>query len=118
MTAITAVWSESLCAFPIRTVLPPEVGESAQAMAGNGKTKALMQACNGRQKRSYLHHRGEFQHQLFTFGSLHDSNHGGVVKNLCRPILSTQTLLFTRHNFSPTRSVIVCTELLLKSSFH
>ena len=29
---------------------------------------------------SYLHHQGEFQHQLFTFRSVHDSDHGGVVR--------------------------------------
>ena len=52
----------------LRTVLPPEVGESARAMAATA-----------RQKRSYLHHQGEFQHQLFTFRSGHDSDHGGVV---------------------------------------
>ena len=34
-----------------------------------------------RQKHSYLHHQGEFQHQLFTFRSVHDSDHGGVVRN-------------------------------------
>ena len=44
----------------LRTVLPPEVGESAQTMAANGETKALI----------YLHHQGEFQHQLFTFRSV------------------------------------------------
>ena len=53
----------------LRTVLPPEVEESARAMAATA-----------RQKRSYLHHQGEFQHQLFTFRSGHDSDHGGVVK--------------------------------------
>ena len=52
----------------LRTVLPPEVEESARAMAATA-----------RQKRSYLHHQGEFQHQLFTFRSGHDSDHGGVV---------------------------------------
>ena len=53
----------------LRTVLPPEVEESARAMAATA-----------RQKRSYLHHQGEFQHQLFTFRSGHDSDHGGVVR--------------------------------------
>ena len=54
--------------FP-RTVLPPEVEESARAMAATA-----------RQKRSYLHHQGGFQHQLFTFRSGHDSDHGSVVR--------------------------------------
>ena len=53
----------------LRTVLPPEVKESARAMAATA-----------RQKRSYLHHQGEFQHQLFTFRSGHDSDHGGIVR--------------------------------------
>ena len=33
-----------------------------------------------RQKRSYLHHQGEFQHQLFSFRSGHDSDHGSLVR--------------------------------------
>ena len=53
----------------LRTVLPPEVEESARAMAATT-----------RQKRSYLHHQGEFQHQLFAVRSGHDSDHGGVVR--------------------------------------
>ena len=53
----------------LRAVLPPEVEESARAMAATA-----------RQKRSYLHHPGEFQHQLFTFRSGHDSGHDGVVR--------------------------------------
>ena len=53
----------------LRTVLPPEVEESARAMAATA-----------RQKRSYLHHQGEFQHQLFTFRSGHDSDHDGIVR--------------------------------------
>ena len=50
----------------LRTVLPPEVEESARAMAATA-----------RQKRSYLHHQGEFQHNYFDFVSLHDSDHDG-----------------------------------------
>ena len=53
----------------LRTVLPPEVEESARAMAATA-----------RQKRSYLHHQGEFQHQNCTLGSLHDSDHDDVVR--------------------------------------
>ena len=53
----------------LRMVLSPEVEESARAMAATA-----------RQKRSYLHHQGEFQHQLFTFRSGHDSDHDGVVR--------------------------------------
>ena len=54
----------------LRTVLPPEVGESARAMA----------ASTARQKRSYLHHQGVFQHQNCTVGTVHDSDHEGVVR--------------------------------------
>ena len=50
----------------LRTVLPPE---SARAMAATA-----------RQKRSYLHHQGEFQHNYFDFMSLQDSDHDGVVR--------------------------------------
>ena len=53
----------------LRTILPPEVGESARAMAATA-----------RQKRSYLHHQGEFQHDYFDFVSLHHSDHDGVVR--------------------------------------
>ena len=53
----------------LRTVLPPEVGESARAMAATA-----------RQKRSYLHHQGEFQLQNCTVGTVHDSDHEGVVR--------------------------------------
>ena len=53
----------------LRTVLPPEVGESARAMAATA-----------RQKRLYLQHQGEFQHNYFDFVSLHDSDHDGVVR--------------------------------------
>ena len=60
---------QNLCVPFLRTVLPPEVKESARAMAATA-----------RQKRFYLHHQGEFQHQLFTFRSVHDGDHGGVVR--------------------------------------
>ena len=50
-------------------VLPPEVEESARAMAANGKTKALISPPPRL-----------FQHQLFTFRSVHDSDHGSVVR--------------------------------------
>ena len=63
---MTAVWSESSCAFP-KKVLPPEVGESARAMAATA-----------RQKHLYLHHQGEFQHKNCTLWSLNDSDHDGV----------------------------------------
>ena len=53
----------------LRTVLPPEVGERARAMAATARQKPL-----------YLHHQDEFQNQNCTLGSLHDSDHDGVVR--------------------------------------
>ena len=61
--------SQNLRAPSLRMVLPPEVGESARAMVSTA-----------RQKRSYLHHQGEFQHQNCTVGTVHDSDHDGVVR--------------------------------------
>ena len=70
-----------------------------------------------RQKRSYLYHQGEFQHNYFDFVSLHHSDHAGVVRIFVGHSEIVKRLLFiyldsirldyiTRHNFSPTRSVI------------
>ena len=93
----------------LRTVQPPEVGESARAMASTA-----------RQKRSYLHHQGEFQHQNCTVGTVHDSDHEGVVRIFVghsyhsNELFNYAALYFlyqecniyiTRHNFSYTRSV-------------
>ena len=39
------------------------------------------------QKRLYLHHQGEFQHQNCTVGTVHDSDHEGVVR------------IFVRHSY-------------------
>ena len=77
----------------LRTVLPPEVEESARVMAATA-----------RQKRSYLHHQGEFQHNYFDFVSLHDSDHDGVVRISVRHLEIVKRLLdylhyITRHNF-------------------
>ena len=41
-------------------------------------------ASTARQKRSYLHHQGEFQHQNCTVGTVHDSDHNGVVRIFVR----------------------------------
>ena len=107
----------------LRTVLPPEVGESARAMASTA-----------RQKRSYLHHQGEFQHQNCTVGTVHDSDHEGVVRifvghsyhstelvilyyirlyYITRHNFSYTRSVITRHNFSPTRSVIYAAQFSL-----
>ena len=37
-------------------------------------------AATARQKRLYLRHQGEFQHNYFDFVSLHHSDHDGVVR--------------------------------------
>ena len=83
----------------LRTVLPPEVGESARAMASTA-----------RQKRSYLHHQGEFQHQNCTVGTVHDSDHEGVVRIFVGHSYHSNELFIlyyiTRHFISYTRSVI------------
>ena len=99
----------------LRTVLPLEVEESARAMVANS---------TARQKRSYLYHQGEFQHNYFDFVSLHHSDHDGVVRISVRHseivkrfndyiILYYAAQFFpyqecnyiTRHNFLYTRSV-------------
>ena len=101
---------QNLCVPFLRTVLPPEVGESARAMAATA-----------RQKRLYLHHQGEFQHKNCTLGSLNDSDHDGVgrffvghsqgsVRLFIYLHYAAQFFLYqecniTRHNFSYTRSV-------------
>ena len=41
-------------------------------------------ASTARQKRSYLHHQGAFQHQNCTVGTVHDSDHDGVVRIFVR----------------------------------
>ena len=41
-------------------------------------------AATARQKRSYLHHQGEVQHQNCTVGTVHDSDHDGVVRIFVR----------------------------------
>ena len=53
----------------LRTVLPPEVDGALEQWRPTA-----------RQKRSYLHHQGEFQHDYFDFVSLHHSDHDGVVR--------------------------------------
>ena len=60
------------------------------------------------QKRLYLYHQGEFQHQNCTVGTVHDSDHEGVVRIFVRHSYHSNELftLITRHNFSYTRSVI------------
>jgi len=54
------------------------VGSCARAMADNGETKGLI-----------THHQSEFLHNYYTFVSLHDSDHEGVVRifKLCSPFL-------------------------------
>ena len=53
----------------LRTVLPPEVDGALEQWRPTA-----------RQKRSYLHHQGEFQHQNCTVRTVHDSYHDGVVR--------------------------------------
>ena len=75
----------------LRTVLPPEVGESARAMASTA-----------RQKHSYLHHQGEFQHQNCTVATVHDSNHEGVVRNfVCHSYHSNELFILYYNEGQP-----------------
>ena len=62
-------WGQTLRVPFLRTVLPPEVDGALEQWRPTA-----------RQKRSYLHHQGEFQHNYFDFMSLHDSDHDGVVR--------------------------------------
>ena len=66
---MTAMWSEFRLPF-LRAVLVTKVGVVEQWLP------------TARQKRLYLHHQGEFQHQNYTLGSLHDSDHENVVRIL------------------------------------
>ena len=53
----------------LRAVLAAKVEESDRAMVADGK-----------QKRLYLDHQGEFQNQNCMLGSLHDNDHDGVAR--------------------------------------
>ena len=97
---ITAVWSESLWGLR-KTVLATNVEESDRAMAADSTTKALVSPpprCVSAPK-------------LYSC-VLHDSDHDGVVRifvrhpNHLNELFTLINYLFTRHNFSPTRSVI------------
>ena len=61
----------------MRAVLATKVEESTRAMA--------------QQKHLYLQHQGKFQHQNCTVGSLHDSDHGGVVRMFVGHSYGSQT---------------------------
>jgi len=58
------MWTESSCVFP----------ESYTA-----DDSWIVRSSDGGQKGSYLHHQGQFLHDYYTFVSLHDSDHEGVV---------------------------------------
>ena len=82
----------------LRTVLPPEVGESARAMASTAKQSAHISTT-----------KVEFQRQNCTVGTVHDSDHEGVVRIFVRHSYHSNELFtlyyITRHNFLYTRSV-------------
>ena len=61
-TAITTVWSESFVWQP------------------TSKTAIEQWRPTAIQKRLYLHHQGEFQHNYYVIVSLHDGDHDGVVR--------------------------------------
>ena len=104
MTAITAVWSESSCAFP------------KNGTATGSRRERSSNGGHARQKRSYLHNQGEFQLQNCTVGTVHDSDHEGVVRIFVGHSYHSNELIIlyyiilyyiTRHNFSYTRSVTI-----------
>ena len=84
----------------LRTVLPLEVGERS-SNGGQRRDKSVHTL--------YLYHQSEFQHNYFDFVSLHHSDHDGVVRIFVGHSEIVKRLLinylFTRHNFSYTRSV-------------
>ena len=53
-----------------------------KSCTGNESRSGGAMVATARQKRLYLHHQGEFQHQNYTLGSLHDSDHEDVVRIL------------------------------------
>ena len=78
------------------------------------KVRAVEQWPPTAQQKPYLQHQGEFQHKNCTAGSLHDSDHDGVVRIFVGHslVVNINYLVYiTRHNFFPTRSVtyaLVC----------
>ena len=92
MTAINTMWTEFSWTFP------------------ESYTADVSWIMHSRQKCLYLHHRGEFQPNYYMFVSLHDSDHDSVVRifpTSCEVIkLHYRLDYITRHNVSPTRSVI------------
>ena len=91
---ITAVWSEPLW------------GLRKTVLATTSKRAIEQWRPMAQQKHLYLHHQGEFQHQNCTVGTVHDSDHEGVVRIFVGHSYHSNELLFMRHNFSPTRSVM------------
>ena len=91
------------------------VTECPCAFPKNGTATGNRREClsNGglrRDKRAYISTtKVSFRHQLFTFRSVLHSDHGGVVRiSVANPKYSILLYcLFTQHNFSPTRSVII-----------
>ena len=79
------MWSGSLWGLR-KTVLATNVEESDRAMVSDGTTKAL-------------HHQGEFQHQNCTVGTVHDSDHEGVVRIFVRHSYHSNEL-FTLINYA------------------
>ena len=65
LSAIAMMWTESSWAFPESYT----AGSCTRAMVDNRETKWLITALSG-----------EFLHNYYTFVSLHDSDHEGVVR--------------------------------------
>jgi len=61
-------------------------------------------------------YQSQFCHQNHMLGSVHDSDRDGVVR--IPECLSNSQMLFTQHNHSPARSVIICLSLITRYKWH
>ena len=58
------------------------------------------------QKRLYLHHQGDFQHNYFDFASLHHSDHDGVVRIFVGHSEVVKRLLFIQNRLDYAAQLI------------
>jgi len=80
-----ALWPKGIA---VLTTSPPrwvsehkyQCGQNLRRPANENQSECLS---NGKQKHSYLHHEGDFQHNYY----MHDSNHNSIVRIFCKPIM-------------------------------
>ena len=80
-----ALWPKGIAAL---TTSPPRWVSEHKHQCGQNLCSPVNEnqsecSSNGKQKHSYLHHEGDFQHIYY----MHDSNHNSVVRIFCRPIM-------------------------------